>query len=279
MLAAGLLLALGRQGAVENDVVYRTVGGEALKMDVYRPAETTGVAPVVVLIHGGAWIEGTKKDFGPAGMELARRGVFAVSVDYRLGSPDVNKADRHLWPAMIDDVQSAVRFLRGHAKEYRIDPKRIGALGASAGAQLAMLLGTTDTRDKKTDFFPKESSRVMAVVELSGPTDMGKDVPDGLTFLYKAVMGVEKAQAADPIRSMSPIRFVDKKTAPMFIIHGIVDVTVPVIHGQNMAAALKAKGIPYEAAFVEGADHGLSNPEAIKAIFRSLDWLVGRLKG
>lgn len=278
MLVAALVLCAKGQGNVETDVVYRKVGNDELKMDVYRPVQGEKPTPAVVLIHGGAWIEGSKKDLADAGKEFARRGIFAVSVDYRLGSPDPNKADRHLWPAMIDDVQSAVRYVRAHAKEYRIDPKRIGAMGMSAGAQLAMLLGTTDTRDAKTDFYPKEPSRVMAVVEWAGPTDMGKDVPETLTFLYKAVMGGEKAEVPDQIRSMSPIRFIDAKTAPMFIVHGTADTTVPIIHGRNMAAALKAKGILVEAVFVEVADHGLSNPEGIKAIFKSLDWLEAKLK-
>ncbi|RYG36791.1 alpha/beta hydrolase [bacterium] len=278
MLVAALALLTVPQGKVEPDVVYRKVGDVELKMDIYRPAESAAPTPAVIVIHGGAWIEGKRQDMAGFGTELAKRGVFATTVQYRLATPDDKAPKRNYWPAMIDDVQSSVRYVRAHAKEFNIDPKRVGAVGLSAGAQLAMLLGTTDTRDTKTDFYPKESSRVSAVVEFAGPTNMEQDIPEPLVFLYKAVMGDEKAKVAEQIRSMSPILFVDKKTAPMFILHGTADTTVPVIHGRNMDEALKAKGIPHEAVFVEGAGHGLEKPEAVAALFRSLDWLRDQLK-
>ena len=95
---------------------------------------------------------------------LARSGFVAFSVDYRLFNGTVN-----LWPAQLDDVQRAVRWIRANAAKYRVDPNRIGAFGHSAGAQLAALLGMEDTRDNSDPSLAKYSSKVQAVVDVSGP--------------------------------------------------------------------------------------------------------------
>ncbi|HLK56291.1 MAG TPA: alpha/beta hydrolase, partial [Chthonomonadaceae bacterium] len=114
------------QPQVEKDVVYGTAGGTKLLLDVYRPQSVTGKRPGVVLVHGGGWVAGDKSFYAPVGNLLAARGYVAFAIDYRL-------APIFHYPAQVDDVQRAVRWVRAHAATYNLDPDRLGAIGDSAG--------------------------------------------------------------------------------------------------------------------------------------------------
>src|SRR2546429_6431446 len=111
---------------VKPDVTYRTVDGEQLGLDVYQPAKKGQNRPAVVVVHGGGWTQGDKALFSQQSNQLAQRGFVAFSINYRL-------APAHPYPAAVDDVEAAVAWVRTHAKEYGVDPKRVGALGGSAG--------------------------------------------------------------------------------------------------------------------------------------------------
>src|SRR5256885_956012 len=111
---------------VKNDVTYRTVDGEQLGLDVYQPAKKGKSRPAVVVVHGGGWTQGDKALFAQQGNQLAERGFVAFSINYRL-------APAHPYPAAVQDVEAAVAWVRKHAKAYGVDPKRVGALGGSAG--------------------------------------------------------------------------------------------------------------------------------------------------
>ncbi len=155
-------------GSADRDVTYCSPGGEPQKMDIFYPAGTAGPAlPTIFYVHGGAWTGGDKEQGEAlwARSFLGQSYVF-VSINYRL-------APRHKFPAQIEDVKCAVRFLRAHAAQLRIDPNRIGAMGASAGGHLVVLLGTAGPgagfdRGRYLD----QSSRVQAVVDLYGPADL-----------------------------------------------------------------------------------------------------------
>src|SRR5271166_640591 len=128
---------------VQQDVEYGEQGGEKLLLDIYQPSSPNSrPRPAVVLIHGGSWSSFDKSTMRGMGNFLARSGFVAVSVDYRLFHGSDNR-----WPAQLDDVQRAVRWLRANSSKYNIDANYIGAFGHSAGAQLAALLGMEDTRD------------------------------------------------------------------------------------------------------------------------------------
>ena len=128
----------------ERGVVYGTVEDEPLLLDVFRPPARATAQPAVVLVHGGGMWTGSRADMADPARQLAQAGYIAFAVDYRL--VDV-ASGRHPWPAQLDDVQHAVRWVRANAARYGVDPERVGAYGWSAGGQLAALLGTRDTRD------------------------------------------------------------------------------------------------------------------------------------
>jgi acetyl esterase/lipase len=259
---------------VEPDVVYAKVGDVELKMDLYLPAASAPKTnSAVVLIHGGAWISGTRKDMGALANYMATRGLFAASVQYRL-------APKHKWPAMLDDVQTSVRFLRANAAKYGYDPKRIGAAGASAGGHLAIFLGARETRDAKPEHFPDLSSRVAAVFDIFGPTDMSRDYPATVDFLFEQVLGKKRIDASAEIRDASPLLFVKQDAAPMFIFQGLDDPLVNPNQSRYLEAKYKELSLPVEAVYIEGVGHALpvdTNDKVKKGVERGVDWLIKHL--
>lgn len=188
---------------VEQNVAYATVKGYTLHLDVYEPPDFRAQThPAVVLIHGGGWTSLDKSTMRTMGQFLARSGFVAFAVDYRLFQDHENR-----WPAQLDDVQRAVRWIRANAAKYGVNPDRIGAFGHSAGAQLAALLGMEDTRDNSDPALASYSSRVQAVVDVSGPTDFTVDHDsDGDTFLAK-FLGASYSKDPAVWRQASPSRF------------------------------------------------------------------------
>jgi len=274
MLSSLLVLLAFPVFTVRSDVEYASVAGESLRMDLYLPAEAPQASKAaVVVIHGGAWMAGKRQDMAELCKAIAQRGMVAATVSYRL-------APKHHWPAMLDDVQTAVRFLRHRAKEYGIDPKRIGAAGASAGGHLAVFLGVRDTRDQKPSFYPGYSSRVGAVLDLFGPTDLASsDFPPTLDPAFALVLGKPRKQAEKEIRDASPIHFVDKRAAPLFIYQGLADPLVPPSQSRLLEQAYRKLGLTVEARYLEGIGHEVKpdNPASLAALSDGIAFLAKRL--
>jgi acetyl esterase/lipase len=242
---------------VDENVPYATVNGSQLHLDVYKPTERgTGLGPAVILIHGGGWTDFDKSTMRGMGQFLARFGFVAFSVDYRLFNGTDNP-----WPAQLDDVQRAVRWVRANAAKYGVNPDCIGAFGHSAGAQLAALLGMVDTRDNSDPTLAKFSSRVQAVVDVSGPTDFTTArVPEDTAFLAR-FFGGDYSKRSEVWRDASPADHVSKQDAPFLIVHGTQDDNVPIAQAQELFEKLQAAGVPV--AFIKVDDaHTFRTPEA-----------------
>ncbi|HRF60095.1 MAG TPA: alpha/beta hydrolase [Fimbriimonadaceae bacterium] len=246
MIATMLILAFDAK--VDMGVVFSKPGGEELKMDIYYPADRSKPAPALLVLHGGAWIGGNRADMAEFCQAAADRGFVAATASYRL-------APNSKWPAMLDDAQTAVRYLRANASKLNIDPKKVAATGASAGGHLALLLGFRDTRDSKAGEYATQSSRVKAVLNVFGPTDLTQDYPPAFDFLFQTVLGKPKKDSAEDIRQASPVTFVAPGAAPVFTIHGTADQIVPVMQAKRLDAALKAKKIDTEMVIIEGMGH------------------------
>ncbi len=230
-----------------TDIVYRHAGSRRPRLDVYSPGRGEPPPsgwPAIVAIHGGGWRGGTKNTYGREVARIAGRGFVVVSVEYVLSAPG-----HPTWPDNLDDVREAVRWVRRHADDYRIDGRRIAALGSSAGGHLAALLGTNAPGDDP-------EARVDAVVNLYGPTD--------LTDLFRsptAVMPLRLFLGSDPkdlperYTAASPIAHASRNSAPTLIIHGEADRLVPVDQSLAMAARLHALGVPAEVIIVPRAAH------------------------
>jgi acetyl esterase/lipase len=249
--------ATGPAIAVHENVVYGSVNGADLHLDVYEPAARAAEPrPAVVLIHGGGWISFDKSTMRSMGNLLARHGFVAFAVDYRLFHDSQNR-----WPAQLDDVQRAVRWVRANAATYGVNPARIGAFGHSAGAQLAALLGMEDTRDNADPALAKYSSKVQAVVDVSGPTDFTTERdPDDLAFLTD-FLGATYEKDPQVWRDASPAYHAAKDDAPFLIVHGIEDKSVPISQSQELYNKLQAAGVPVSFIKVNDA-HTFQTPEA-----------------
>jgi acetyl esterase/lipase len=251
--------------SVQPDVPYGTVGGQRLLLDVYEPGERPAdLLPAVVLIHGGGWTSFDKSTMRGMGMFLARSGFVAFSVDYRLFHGTENGTENP-WPAQLDDVQRAVRWIRANAAKYHIDPDHIGAFGHSAGAQLAALLGMEDTRENADPALAKYSSRVQAVVDVSGPSDFTthRDAEDDV-FL-SGFFGGSYDHHAEIWQGASPVFHVAKNVSPFLIVHGTKDESVPIAQAQELADKLQQSGVPVKLVTVEDV-HTFQTSEARKRL-------------
>lgn len=230
-----------RRGTVLRDLVYARPGGVPLAMDLHFP-KSRGPWPWVVAVHGGGWSEGDKAGFD---LGLARRGFLVATINYRM-------APAHRFPAMIEDVKSAIRYLRAHSGELDLDPERAGLVGHSAGGHLvalAALAGPEAGWDVGDNL--EQSSAVKAVIELSGPTDLrlsfGDEWANGLRY---SVFGEEQWEKASPATWARP-------DAPAFlIIHGEGDKVVEVEQARLLETALAAAGASAELLVVRRAGHG-----------------------
>jgi acetyl esterase/lipase len=256
------------QPSVTTDVVYGHKDGLALTFDVYGPSQPNG-AGVIVIVSGG-WQSSV--DMGrliAQGYQppLNKKGfaVFAV----RHGS-----SPRYPMSAIVADVRRAVRFIRQHASEYGVDPNRIGVVGGSAGGQLALLLAmTADSGDPSAaDVVLRESSRVAAVVAYFPPTDLFRW---GNRRAFPATATLTGAEAAQ----FSPIRSVSPGAAPSLIVHGDADMTVPIIEGETMYAALVKAGVAASFVRIEGAGHGFEGADLERVNAAMVQWFEQHLRG
>jgi len=216
-----------------------------------------------------------RNDFNPLVKKIARRGYVAVTVSYRL-------APKYPFPAQIEDVKCAVRYLRAHAKKYNIDPKRIGAVGMSAGAHLAMMIGAMDKPDglEGNGGWADRSSKVQAVVSFVGPTDLTRtDFPDRVKGILQGFIGGSLEEKPDSYAAASPITYLDKSDAPMLLFHGTKDPLIPNTQAFVMAEALTKAEIPGRVELLLGKGHGWGEPhmsQTLEKTYLFFDQQLGR---
>lgn len=232
-----------------SDMTYCTLGGVDLKMDVYLPEDRSQLAPVVMYVHGGGWAAGDKRN-GPSLAETAmliQNGFAVFSVNYRL-------APEFLFPAMIQDVKCAVRSIRAHAADFNINPDRIGVWGASAGGHLASLMGTADeSAGFDVGQYLEYSSRVQAVVDMFGPTDLTAPMTTD-----QQVALLTNAFPSNLYAAGSPVTYVTPDDPPFLILHGDRDVLVPVEQAFILYNRLNEQSVPAKLVIVQNAGHGFS---------------------
>jgi acetyl esterase/lipase len=235
-----------------RDVVYGKGGPYALTLDIIRPVgEFPKPLPSVIWIHGGGWQQGSKENAPTSA--LAARGYFTVSINYRLTHVST-------FPGAIEDAKCAVRWLRANAVKYNLDPNAIGVWGASAGGHLAELLGTTANRPELEGVggHNDQSSRVAAVVSFAGVSDFTR-ATEGFSRelwpLATAFLGGKPDQKAAVYRQASPALQVTKESAPMLLVHGDKDETVPLQQSVLMAEVLKQAGVEHQLIVIKNADH------------------------
>lgn len=238
------------------DIVYAQVGERKLHVDLYIPPKSVNAnPPLVVWIHGGGWRAGNKRPC-PA-VYLMMRGYAVASVEYRF-------SQEAIYPAQAHDVKAAIRYLRGTAAKHGYDASRIGVMGASAGGHLSMLLGTSaGIAELEGDLgeHDEQSSRVQAVVNLFGPSDLASYIsatkPGGRRpNLVLQLLGGDLDKAKKSAPSASPMHFVGEGDAPLLSLHGDRDRLVPIAQSERMHAAYKKQGLDTTFVPIKGAGHG-----------------------
>jgi len=237
----------------ERDVTYCTLDGVELKMDIYRPQRSAAPTPALLYVHGGGWTGGDKRS-GEGIRDIPKllaRGYLVAAVNYRL-------APRYKFPAMIEDVKCAVRFLRANAEQFSINPEKIGAWGGSAGGHLVALLGTADaTAGWDVGQYLEQSSRVQAVVDMYGPTDLTVLFEGANPRLMEQVFGTSDRNS-ETLQKASPVNWVSSDDPPFLILHGERDPLVPISQSQIFYEKLRAAGVPATFVIVKNAGHGFA---------------------
>jgi acetyl esterase/lipase len=254
MLCLATGSAAAQQARSFKDVVYATVDGKPLALDLYLPA---GVShpPLVVYLHGGAWKDGDKAQY-PA--FLVERGFAVASLDFR----STNVAP---FPANVHDIKAGIRFLRARAAQYGYRSERIALAGASSGAHLAAEVGVTGGNaqlEGRLGDFPTQSSRVQAIVSYFGASDLttilAQSTPAGLKVREPALvqlLGALPDKVPELARQASPVFHVDQGAPPLLLLHGDQDAQMPINQSHELDGAYRKLGLDVDFMVVHGVGH------------------------
>lgn len=251
--------ASGIEPAV-RDLEYAKVNEHPLKLDLYLPTSEKNsdeLLPTIVWVHGGAWRSGSKDDV-PI-VDFLSQGFCIASVDYRL-SPQSQ------FPAQVHDIKAAIRFLRAHAAEHRLDRERFVIAGASAGGHLAALVGVSagvkELEGNVGNFLDQDSS-VQACVSFYGASNLqtilSQSTEHGLSVRVPALellLGGQPSAKPALARLASPVAHVDSQDPPLWLIHGEADPQMPLEQSAELADAYRERGLPVSFEVIQGAKHG-----------------------
>ena len=269
---------------VQRDLAYAGTDNPQQKLDLFLPKKRAAdkPLPVIVFIHGGGWKGGDKAAGAGNVSRFVASGEYAgVSVGYRL----TNEAQ---WPAQIHDCKAAIRWIRGNAKVYNLDPDKIAVWGSSAGGHLVSMLGTSgEVKELEGTLgaFAGQSSRVTCVVNYYGPEDFvtmvaqpstmdrtTKDYPEAL------LIGARVQDAPDKARAASPISYVSADDPPFLTAHGTKDPLVPFAQAQELDATMKKAGVSHLLIPMTGGGHGFRSEELDRRVKQFLDLHLRGLK-
>lgn len=273
-LLLGLVLGGGlpAHAAVQSDIEYGIAAGESLRLDASVP-DGPGPWPAVILVHGGGWTAGDKSGgpkkgyMAPMQEPLTKAGFAWFSINYRL-------APKYRYPACLEDVETAIRWVKAHAAQYHLDPQRIALAGESAGSQLIAMAAV------RAD----EATRVAAVIPFYLPADLLEDpLKTGVLNPSRSAL-IGRTEFNDEsralLRAASPMYFVKPGLPPFLLLHGTADQSVPYHQSVDMQAQLRAAGVPCDLITIPGGVHGMIGWDAVAPDYKDqvVAWLKTTLK-
>ena len=273
LLSAASRAAEPSEITTSYDLLYASPSGTELRLDIAQPSGI-GPFPAVFVIHGGAWREGGREENRKLLADFARRGYVAVSPQYRFAPKD-------RFPAQVLDVKAAVRWVRTNARDLKVEAERVGAMGFSAGAHLALMLGLTGPEDGLDgDVDGKAPSpRVQAVVSFFAPTNLADpNLSEFGQSLVRDFLGATARQKPAVAAKASPVTFVSRGDAPVLIFQGTKDPLVPYRQAFKLAEALTSAGVPGRIELLVGAGHGWQGEEFERTIEETFEFFDRHLK-
>lgn len=264
LLSSLLVLAGSARASDFPDIIYHFVDGTNLTLDAHVP-NGPGPFPAAILVHGGGWVAGDKRQYITYLFQPLSDANFAwFSINYRL-------APSHKFPADAHDVEQAIRWVKNNAPIYKVDTNRIALIGESAGGHLVSYVGANHHPE----------NNVAAVVSMYGIHDFitasiaWKPIPDEIMKLF-GISSVD-ADSAPILVKASPVIYINKDMPPYLLIHGSKDEDVPYQQSVEMCDKMKKAGASCELITVEGAPHGMdhweSHPEWLWYKKSLIDWL------
>ena len=245
LVLADLFFGVSAGDVLVDEHVYDVVDGENLTLDLYRPRYTSDPRPVVMVIHGGGWTDGGKREFVTLSRYLASRGYVVANVAYRL-------APQWIFPAPQEDVQSAIRYIKDLETTHGVDPTRFALLGRSVGGQIALLAAYTSA-----------DPAIRGVVSMYGPTALrwGYENPARAGVIdssgvLEAYLGGPPTTHGEQYDAAEPGRFVSDMTQPTLFVQGLRDEHVSPFHAEFVSSRLIAAGVPNLVVRMPWAVHG-----------------------
>ena len=265
-----------------KDLTYKKADTAQHKLDIYLPQKSEKKSPVLIFVHGGGWVGGSKSF--PEGyymndfiLKFVQEGYAVVSITYTLLN------DKTHFPAPVEDCKEAIRWIRANSVKYNFDDSNIGLWGASAGAHIGMLAAFSDEDQfSGNSNFPNYSAKVNYVIDYFGPADLNglfrTETAGFKIFLFKLffpkiykmrnnmIFGFtaldikkDKKEAISRLKLYSPVSYVNKNTVPTLIIHGTKDKIVPFKESEHLKEILDENKIENELVPIKDGDHGLHN--------------------
>jgi len=237
------------EGIMEiKNIEYKQVDTLSLQLDIYKQKNLQGAAPLLIFVHGGAWRSGKRADYLPYLIDYAKKGYVTATVSYRL----VKQAK---FPAAVQDVNCAVKWLKSHAESYGFDPERIALIGGSAGGHLSMMIGYGGNEPMFNDGCDTiTSSKVKVIVDLYGPTDLTTPYAQGRNEAIDFI-GDTYANKPDQYLLASPKHYITSDDPPTLIFQGTIDSLVPVSQSDSLDIWLEKAGVPHEYHRLKGWPH------------------------
>jgi len=253
---------------IRKDLEYSRNGGESLRLDACVP-DGPGPFPAVIMVHGGGWTSGDKTQgvnplFGP----VSKAGLAWFSINYR-------QAPKYRYPAAVEDVEAAVRWVKQHAPKFNIDRDHLALLGESAGGQLVAMAVVRATDD----------TRVQAAIPFYAPVDLEADTErrGGLSLSLRDLFGRSyKVDGAvtQLLREASPINYIHSGLPPFLLVHGTADMSVPYSQSLDFRAKLKAAGGSCDLITIDDGVHGMARWEATDPTYKDkvVKWISEKLR-
>lgn len=260
---------------IVRDIVYVNRAERPLCADVYVPEGERVIRPAIIWLHGGGWRFGSRRQTPDLARYFTVRGYVMVSIDYRLSK-------EALFPAAVEDVKTAIRWLKAAASDYGVDRNRIGLWGSSAGGHLGALAAATGAGLFEDDYYPGHSSSVAAVADIYGPSDFlqmdahrdptGKpsddvesiQLPKGsktadASSMESMFLGAPIESRPDRVRAANPVTYVKAGLPPFLLLHGLADTAVPPHQSELLYDALVSVGNDVTLGLIHGLGHGFLN--------------------